>query len=243
MMTDDMKCDPPPPPPTCVFTEIDDTVDREKPSKASIFFEKNKITRVPLIALQTDLYKVENQNWACISIIKPDEYGKLTHRDKTYKGFLIKFRGCFATKEQAVKHIEKIMQVDRHFDVHLIPCFAWASLEDTDVEDHEYLDNVVKEIVTGYFQKENQRISSFRDRIANTESSERSDEISDFFNQSASACTSVSMNHVEPQPSEPPLNLDEAADMYNVTPSGFVRNHEQIKDACVNQIVSEIILD
>lgn len=193
-----------------------------------------------MIALQSDLHKLENQNWACFSIIKPDEYGQLSHREKTYNGYLIKFRGCFSTKEQAVSHIEKIMAVDKHFDVHLVPTFQWASMEDTEVEDREYVNDVIKDIVTGYFKKENEKFASFRDRIKNTENCERSEEASDFFqkcsmNSSADCKKEKSSEHLR--------SLDDIANEFDVHPNGSYRKHDEIGDECVQSIISEIILD
>lgn len=236
-----MQNDPPPPPAVCTFTEVTDEESTENVSKASEYFDKNKVTKVPLIALESDIYKVENQAWVCFSIIKPDEYGELSYRKKTYNGYLIKFRGCFATKEQAVKHIEKIMKVDKHFDVHLIPTFQWASMEDTEIEDREYLNEVVSDIMKGYFKKENEKIVRMRDRIGDTETSERSDESSAFFEKCAI------------QENEPRVNkhqqlhfssLDELSTKYEIKAAGGWCDHgEVINNDVVNSVVSEILLD
>ena len=215
----------PPPAATCVFSEVKDEKIEEKKNKAALFFEKNKVTKVPTLALQSDLYKVEKQNWVCFSIIRPDEYGTLTHGERSYSGYLVKFRGCFETKEQAVKHIEKLLQVDRHFDIHLVPAFQWASLDDSDVQDREYVDERIKEIVTGYFKKENERIAGFRDRIADTETSERSEEATKFFEKHAT--------------SGEVMNMDEVVRHYDITPSGLMQEHAENN----NVVVSEILLD
>lgn len=256
MKTETMINDPAPASATCVFTEVKD--DPQVPSTtknpAHEFFEKNKITKVPVIALQSDLHRIENQKWACFSIIKPDEYGKLSYKDKNYNGYLIKFRGCFATKEQAVKHIEKIMSVDRHFDVHLVPMFQWASMEDNDPEDREYMNDVIKDIVTGYFKKENEKFAHFRDRIADTESSERSEESTKFFEMANDRLEKALENEAD-TPEEPfavvssvkirdtPRTLDEIAKEYAVNPSGSWCDHGEIDGSCVQSIVSEILLD
>ena len=268
MMTENqMKNDPKPPAATCTFTEVkeDETQLVHKTAKdtAAEFFNKNKITRVPVIALQSDLHRVENQNWACFSIIKPDEYGKLTHREKTYNGYLIKLRGVFATKEQAVKHIEKVMSVDRHFDIHLVPMFSWASVEDDEVEDREYASDIIKEIVTGYFKKENDKFASFRDRIASTEASERSEESTRFFEEcnadklekladefdSLTGCaeSTGSVDNesavVATVPVGQPLSLDDIAKGLNINPGGSWCDHGELDETCVQSIISEILLD
>lgn len=265
MKTETMINDPAPPPATCVFSEVKDDKDTQLPSAAKKpafeFFEKNKITKVPVIALQSDLHTIENQKWACFSIIKPDEYGKLSYKEKTYNGYLIKFRGCFATKEQAIKHIEKIMSVDKHFDVHLVPMFQWASMEDNDPEDREYVNDVIKDIVTGYFKKENEKFAHFRDRIANTESCERSEEATQFFkmanqmkdtendrleraldedaNTQESSSVVISTLGIE----ESARSLDEIAKEFEVKPAGSWCDHGEIDGSCVQSIVSEILLD
>jgi hypothetical protein len=133
------------------------------------------------------------------------------------------------------------MKVDKHFDVHLIPTFQWASMEDTEIEDREYLNEVVSDIMKGYFKKENEKIVRMRDRIGDTETSERSDESSAFFEKCAI------------QENEPRVNkhqqlhfssLDELSTKYEIKAAGGWCDHgEVINNDVVNSVVSEILLD
>jgi hypothetical protein len=174
----EMAPDPPTPKPVCTFTEVaDDPTMRAMPteavsaaSRASEWFKKSRVDRVPMIALESDVYQVQGQSWACFSVIRPDQYRALHHNNKQYHGNLIKFRGAFATREAAEAHIRRLMAADKHFDVHLVPGFTWSGIDDDAVEDREYADSMIGDIMKGYFENENSRMMSLRSRIASTES-------------------------------------------------------------------------
>ena len=121
---------------------------------------------VPLIAMQDDVYRVRNQNYACVSVIKPSEYAALHHGERKYHGLLFKIRGVFATRAEADQWIRsKIMNLDPHFDVHLIKCHSWSGLEDDDVNDREYLDDEINEIMSGYFAEEHDKQLGLNTRV------------------------------------------------------------------------------
>ena len=243
---EEMMPDPEPKAPTITVKNEED----EKPlptsaDRAAKWFDRNKVTRVPLIALERDAYPIADQNWVVFSMIKPEEYGRLHHKDKEYHGYLIKFRGCFPTKESATAHIHKLMKYDRHFDCHLIPAFQWSSICDDSVEDREYADERISDIMKGYFQNENDRMLGIRDRIKMVEKNEndRSEEASKFFEEMQDE---ASAPRIEDAPVETqPTTLEELAKQLDIKtgagvlefPDGGVSKKKQ------EAIVSEIILD
>lgn len=244
---EEMVTDPEPKAPT--FSVSEDFEEKPKlpttTDRASQWFDRNKITRVPLIALEKDPYQVENQSWVVFSMIKPEEYGKLTHGEKEYHGYLIKFRGCFATKELATAHIHKLLKVDVHFDIHLIPAFQWSSIDDTSVEDREYADDRISDIMKGYFRSENDRMIGLRERIKTVEKDEtdRSEEASKFYETMQDE---INRPKIENTPVETePVTLDELAKRMEIKAGGAVLQAQEGNMAKDKQdaIVSEILLE
>ena len=250
---EEMTPDLPPPAAVATFTEVvDDGFAAEKPSRASTWFDNNKVSRVPMIALEPDLYRVKDQAWALFSMIRPDEYKAMHHKNREYHGFLIKFRGVFATREEAEAHIKKLMMIDRHFDVHLVPAFTWSGIDDDCVEDRAYADEMVGSILKGYFEQENTRMTGIRDRIANTENTTecglRSDEAMSFFNgcQQLGDDTTSALELPDPprRPGMPiSVSLDDLAAGLDITPGGRVRGGIQIGRDAAESIVSVALLD
>lgn len=179
---EDMRSDPPPAPPVVVHKTDDEVKDPEDISAADTWFNRHKNTRVPIIALEDDIIKLPEQNFVCFSVIKPEDYGVLHHKDKDYKGSLIKFRGVFKTKAEAEKHIKRIMKIDKHFDIHLVPAFRWAGIDDENLEDTDYADEHIARIMKGYFINENNKIKDIRARISMAEQGDiRSEETTKFW--------------------------------------------------------------
>lgn len=179
---EEMTNDPPLPEPEIVIKTDDEVPDTVDVSVADTWFNKHKNTRVPMIALEDDLIKIKDQNFACFSVIRPEDYGVLHHKDKEYHGSLIKFRGVFRTREEAERHIKKTLKIDKHFDIHLVPAFRWAGMGDDDAEENEYADQKIANIMKGYFVNENNRIKDIRARIASAEEGNiRSEEVSEFW--------------------------------------------------------------
>jgi hypothetical protein len=249
---DDMKPDKPRDPPTFKVTSVEAGGEAEseptevslgprKASKATEYFEKNKIQRIPLIALESDPYKMADQQWCCVSVIRPEDYGSLVQGEKTSKSaYLLKFRGVFPTKELAIAHIEKVMKADPHFDVHLIPAFQWASLEDNDASEREYgtASSAIQEIMKNYFKKENSRVMNFRNRIEETEQSERSENVSDFFNQ----CNLKTHEEYTPFEYEP-ATLDKLVQDFQIEPKCEVKKHDPLVDSANSAVISQISLE
>lgn len=250
---EEMTSDAPPPMPVATFVAVDDSLPTEKPSRASTWFDNNKVTRVPMIALEPDLYRVPGQAWALFSMIRPEEYKAAHHKNRDYHGYLIKFRGVFASREEAEAHIKKIMAIDRHFDVHLIPTFTWSGIDDDCVEDRQYANEMVGSILKGYFERENARMFGIRERIANTEMVDsrgvRCDEATSFFEScqkedvprvtQAAADDSSALE----APRSEPVTLEQLAVDLDITPGGRARGGLQLGRNAAESIVSVALLD
>ena len=241
---EEMTSDPEPKAPSFVSKE-EDKPSNAQPTpadRAGKWFDTNKVTRVPLIALDKDPYQVENQCWVCFSVIKPEEYGKLKHGEKEYHGFLIKFRGCFPTKELAAAHIHRLMKVDRHFDIHLIPAFQWSCIDDDCVEDREYADDRISDIMKGYFKSENDRMLGIRDRIKQVEDGkkDRSEEATKFFEDATAERALIE----DVQEIAEPVTLEQLAKDLDLNAGASVLSfHGGLQKEKQDAVVSEIILE
>lgn len=242
---EEMTSDPEPKAPTISMIEADPEEPVKEELRSDAWFNNNKLTRVPVIALEPDMYQIDNQAYACFSVIKPEDYGVLHHGDKGYKGFLIKFRGVFPSREEADKHIRKIMRIDRHFDVHLVPCFQWAKMDEDDCSEREHLDENIGEIMKGYFKQENDRMKGVRKRINDTEEGfeTRSKGVSDFYN-------SIADSTPVPLPPKPdnarPVTLTELADELDIKAGGetiISQDLDSLDTERFRSIVSEVILE
>lgn len=157
----------------------------EARAQARLVEGSNGKRMIPLIALHPDQSRVPGQNYACISIVRPEHYQTLHHGQRKYHGMLIKVRGVFETREEADAWIkENIMALDPHFDVHLVKCHEWSGLEDDDVRDREYVDDQIKDIMTSYFQEEHDKMLGMRKRIEIARRQEkRTKEAGNFFRE------------------------------------------------------------
>ena len=247
--SDQMKPDTEREKPTIKITDVEDSDDvKDEPGelRSDAWFNQNKLTRVPVIALEPDMYQIDGQAYACFSVIKPEDYGALHHGDKPYKGFLIKFRGVFASREEADRHIRKVMGADRHFDVHLVPCFQWAKMDEDDVSEREHTDETISGIMRGYFKEENKRMKNVRDRINTTEEGyeTRSSESTDFFEKSLE---DTGPKIPEKPANAKPMSLTELADGLGIEAhaSTIVTQgiDETMEKSHFESIVSEILED
>lgn len=242
---EEMTSDPAPKAPTVTLKEVteEDEKREEGITRANEWFNSNKVTRVPVIALEPDIYQIPEQKFACFSVIRPEDYGVLHHGDKSYKGFLIKFRGVFPDREEADKHIRKIMKTDRHFDIHLVPCFQWSQMEDDNPEDREHIDTSIGDIIKGYFKEENNRMKGIRTRIRNTEESTgRSQEASEFYDSAMAA--DVPLLPDKPSNAKP-VSLEQLAGEMEIKPKGeaILSQAMDENDTRIDAIVSEVILE
>lgn len=144
---------------------------------------------IPLIAINDDVNRIPGQNYACVSVIKPELYDTLHHGERKYRGMLFKIRGIFSTREEADDWIRnKIMNLDPHFDVHLIKCHSWSGLEDDRPQDNEYMDKKIQGMMSAYFEDEHDKMLGIQARVQMAErKTERTKEAGDFYRDSVAS--------------------------------------------------------
>lgn len=110
-------------------------------ARAAIREQGKNGTAAPVVRLDADEFGDVAQSWAVISYIPPEEYNSRHYEhDEGTSRPLIKFRGVFASREEAEQHIrQRIQALDNSIDVSLIPCWTWAGLADDCVADREYM--------------------------------------------------------------------------------------------------------
>jgi len=128
--------------------------------------DKEELFSSPVFAISDDAHKVPGQNYACVSVIKPEVYETAHHGNRKYSGLLFKIRGVFATREEADTWITtNIIPNDPHFDVHLIKCHSWSPLEDDNIDDRVYMDKRIGDIMDAYFAAEHDKKKGLNARI------------------------------------------------------------------------------
>lgn len=162
-----------------------------KPFEDDRFLQEHYINLargVPLEALQDDAFKIKDQNFACITVLGPHQYPgiRVQGRDRPYRGWLIKVRGVFRTREEADRHIRRNLMPNDWFSVGLVKCFSWVGT-DADIENCENESDhatLVDSVLRGYFENENRRIASMQKRINRTyATAARDEETSRFWRQ------------------------------------------------------------
>ena len=145
------------------------SVDQTNLERAESWFSRHTESRVPLVAMNDDAYRVPGQNWVCFSTLRPGDYGEVKKRDGTpYTSTLIKFRGVFDTIDKASASIRDMMKLDPNHDVHLVPAHKWTLLDDDDpnVENTEYQNEVIQGVMKGYIDREKQAAAGVSARMA-----------------------------------------------------------------------------
>ncbi len=238
--------------------------DKFAPGKnaATMWMNKHKVPRVPVVALEPDMYKPVGQKYAVFSMIRPNDYGMLSHGDREYKGYLIKITGCFDTEQQAEACIEKVMSTNPHFDMIMTKCGEWSACDDDRVEDRSYADQMVKDILTGYFKSENTKVMSMGSRIQTSmDSEDRSEEVSQFYDDSQtktndklltsgeygtlSELSKDLITSAQEQGTQKgtPMTLDEIAEEFNIKPSSTTVISKVISDEAKEVLVETVILE
>lgn len=177
--------------PSCSLVIADDTPEEkakrdkedEEAKKSQMLEGPDGKRIVPLIAISDDVHRVPGQNYACVSVIKPELYDTLHHGEAKYRGLLFKIRGVFATREEADDWIRnKVMNMDPHFDVHLIKCHSWSGLDSDSPRENEYMDEKIQSMMTSYFEEEHDKMLGIQARVQMAQRmTDRSKEAGDFF--------------------------------------------------------------
>jgi hypothetical protein len=112
-----------------------------------------------MTSLTRDSITVPGQEWACISCIGPEAPQK---HDK----FGIKIRGCFGTQEEAAKHAKKLQEEENTFDIYVCNMYQWLLIppDPTSIEDVNYTNDQLQEIMDGYKQNQLAAARHFEER-------------------------------------------------------------------------------
>ena len=109
--------------------------------------------------LEQDYTTVPGQLFACLSIVGPD------CPQKTDK-FGIKIRGCFSTRDEAANHAKRLQKDDTTFDIYVVDMYKWLLIppDNTKIEDVNYNDEKLQEIISGYRENQKQAARMFEER-------------------------------------------------------------------------------
>ena len=102
--------------------------------------------------LNEDVIRVPGQNFALLSKVSPDGPQKNTDCG-------IKIRGVFSNKEEAGAWAQKLQKTDSTFDIYVVDMYKWLPvfIENDDIEDQEFTEKRLNDIVKGH--KEQQILS------------------------------------------------------------------------------------
>lgn len=95
--------------------------------------------------LDEDIITVAGQAFALVSFVSP-------HSNQRSDKCAMKIRGVFGTREEAASHVKKLMRIDNSFDIFLVDMYKWVPVppDPNAVEDQEYTDQFLNELMTGY---------------------------------------------------------------------------------------------
>lgn len=95
---------------------------------------------------------IEGQKWICLSFLSPENVKNCTTRG-------IKFRGAFATKEEADAYAKQLQQSDPKFNIFVGEGFKWLPFdpEPNTVKDQRYYEKELNELMDAYDKNEAQR--------------------------------------------------------------------------------------
>lgn len=98
---------------------------------------------LPTRPLERDYLTVPNQRFAVIATVP----------GPTPARFAIKFRGAFATEEEAGAYVRRVKQAgDNQVDDIVLDMYAWVPMppDPKDIENHEYQEEFLQTLMTGY---------------------------------------------------------------------------------------------
>lgn len=105
------------------------------------------------MSLEQDYTTVPGQTFACMSVVGPEAPQK---NDK----FGVKFRGAFATRDEAASHAKRLQKEDATFDIYVVDMYKWLLIppDPSKIEDAHYTNEKLEELMSGY--KENQAMAA-----------------------------------------------------------------------------------
>jgi hypothetical protein len=105
------------------------------------------------MSLEQDYTTVPGQTFACMSVVGPEAPQK---NDK----FGVKFRGAFATRDEAASHAKRLQKEDATFDIYVVDMYKWLLIppDPSKIEDAHYTNEKLEELMSGY--RENQAMAA-----------------------------------------------------------------------------------
>jgi hypothetical protein len=114
------------------------------------------------MSLEQDYTTVPGQNFACMSIVGPDSPQKTDKQG-------VKFRGAFATRDEAANHAKRLQREDPTFDIYVVEMYKWLLIppDPSKIDDVHYTNEKLEEIMTGYKENQAQAARMFQERKSN----------------------------------------------------------------------------
>ena len=111
------------------------------------------------MSLEQDYTTVPGQLYACLSVVGPEAPQK---NDK----FGIKIRGAFATRDEAANHAKRLQKEDSTFDIYVVDMYKWLLIppDPSKIEDVNYTNEKLQEIMVGYRENQAQAARMFQER-------------------------------------------------------------------------------
>src|SRR6056300_1613383 len=111
------------------------------------------------MSLEKDYTTVPGQLYACLSVVGPEAPQK---NDK----FGIKIRGAFATRDEAANHAKRLQREDSTFDIYVVDMYKWLLIppDPLKIEDVNYSNEKLQEIMTGYRENQAEAARMFNER-------------------------------------------------------------------------------
>jgi len=99
--------------------------------------------------LDEDVITVPGQTYALISCVGPSAAQR---SDKV----AIKIRGVFSNKEDAERHVKKLMAADNAFHIYLVETGKWLQMPPPteDIDEQEYSEKFMNDLMKGYRQSQ-----------------------------------------------------------------------------------------
>ena len=114
----------------------------------------------PRDELEEDYITVPGQLYALVSFVAPT--GTNQRSDK----FGLKIRGCFATREEARSHVNRLQQMDKTMDIYLVDMYKWLLIppDPNAIDDQEYQEDFLNNLIKGYRESQAMAKQHFQER-------------------------------------------------------------------------------
>jgi hypothetical protein len=111
------------------------------------------------MSLTQDYTTVPGQLYACLSVVGPEAPQK-------NEKFGIKIRGAFSNRDEAANHAKRLQKEDPTFDIYVVDMYKWLLIppDPAAIEDTNYTNEKLQEIMTGYRENQAQAARMFQER-------------------------------------------------------------------------------